>query len=64
MTFETKKGSLDWHEKRPRTLTKEFIDCINWKDVKNHPVLTQILCGIIRGESAHTHFTEASRGWN
>ena len=36
MTFETKKEVLDWYEKQPRTLTKEFIDRINWKDVKNH----------------------------
>ena len=38
MTFETKKEVLDWYEKQPRTLTKEFIDRINWKDVKNYPL--------------------------
>jgi len=38
MTFETKKDVLDWYEKQPRTLTKEFIDKINWKDVKNFPL--------------------------
>ncbi len=36
MTFETKKEVLDWYEKQPRTLTKEFIDRINWKDVKSY----------------------------
>jgi len=38
MTFETKKEVLDWYEKQPRTLTKEFIDRISWKDVKNYPL--------------------------
>lgn len=38
MTFETKTEVLDWYEKQPRTLTEEFIDKINWKDVKNHPI--------------------------
>ncbi len=38
MAFETKKEVLDWYEKQPRTLTKEFIDGINWKDVKNYPI--------------------------
>jgi len=32
MTFETKKEVLDWYEKQPRALTREFIDRINWKD--------------------------------
>ncbi len=36
MAFETKKEVLDWYEKQPRTLTKEFIDGINWKDIKNY----------------------------
>jgi len=38
MTFETKKEVLDWYEKQPRALTREFIDRINWKDVKNYPI--------------------------
>jgi rubrerythrin len=38
MAFETKKDVLDWYEKQPRTLTKEFINRINWKDVKNYPI--------------------------
>jgi rubrerythrin len=36
MTFETKRDVLNWYEKQPRTLTKEFINRIDWKDVKNH----------------------------
>lgn len=38
LTFETKREVLEWYEKQPRTLTKEFVDEINWKDVKNYPL--------------------------
>jgi hypothetical protein len=38
MAFETKKEVLDWYEKQPGTLTKEFIECIAWKDVGNYPL--------------------------
>ena len=38
MAFETKSEILEWYEKQPRTLTKEFIDRINWKDIKNYPL--------------------------
>ncbi len=38
MNFETKKDVLDWYEKQPRTLTKEFIGKINWSEVKKHPL--------------------------
>jgi len=38
MTFETTGDVLNWYEKQPRTLTKEFIGNINWKDVKNYPL--------------------------
>lgn len=38
MTFETNKDVLDWYEKQPRSLTKEFINNIAWKDVKNYPL--------------------------
>lgn len=38
MTFETNRDVLNWYEKQPRTLTKEFINNIDWKDVKNHPL--------------------------
>jgi hypothetical protein len=36
MTFETNRDVLNWYEKQPRTLTKEFIGKINWRDVKNY----------------------------
>lgn len=38
MIFETNNDVLDWYENQPSTLTKEFVDRINWKDVKNHPL--------------------------
>jgi rubrerythrin len=38
MSFETKKDVLDWYEKQPRTLTKEFIDRIAWQDIKKYPL--------------------------
>jgi hypothetical protein len=38
MTFETNRDVLDWYEKQPRTLTKEFIDNIRWQDVKKYPL--------------------------
>ena len=34
--FETEKEVLDWYEKQPRSLSKEFISSIPWKDVANH----------------------------
>ena len=36
MTFETNLDVLNWYEKQPRTLTKEFIDKIDWKAVKDY----------------------------
>jgi hypothetical protein len=36
MTFETNTDVLNWYEKQPRTLTKEFLDKIDWKAVKNY----------------------------
>jgi hypothetical protein len=38
MTFETSKDVLDWYERQPRALTREFIDEIPWRDVKNYPL--------------------------
>jgi hypothetical protein len=38
MTFETNRDVLDWYEKQPRAVTREFEDAINWNDVKNHPL--------------------------
>ena len=34
--FESDKDVLDWYEKQPRALTKEFADGIPWRDVSNH----------------------------
>jgi rubrerythrin len=31
--FETDKEILDWYERQPRALTKEFVDSIPWRDV-------------------------------
>ena len=38
MTFETNRDVLNWYERQPRTLTKEFIENIAWRDVKNYPL--------------------------
>ena len=38
MNFETNRDVLDWYEKQPRTLTKEFIGGIDWSSVGKHPV--------------------------
>lgn len=36
--FETDKEVLDWYERQPRALSKEFVNSINWNDIKNHPL--------------------------
>ena len=38
MNFETNRDVLDWYERQPRTLTKEFIGNINWNDVRKYPL--------------------------
>jgi rubrerythrin len=38
MGFETKAEVLNWYEKQPRWLTKDFIDGIPWSDVKRTPL--------------------------
>ncbi len=38
MTFETNRDVLQWYEKQPRTLTKDFIENIAWGDVKDYPL--------------------------
>lgn len=43
MRFETNSDVLNWYEKQPRALTKEFIDGINWKDVKNYPLNEKLI---------------------
>ncbi len=34
--FETEKEVLDWYERQPRSLSKGFVDSIEWCDVTNH----------------------------
>jgi hypothetical protein len=36
--FETDKEVLDWYERQPRALSKEFVNGIRWHEVKDHPV--------------------------
>ncbi len=38
MKFETNRDVLNWYEKQPRALTKEFIGAIKWEDVKKYPL--------------------------
>jgi hypothetical protein len=38
MKFETNKEVLDWYERQPRALTAGFLDGIDWRGVKNHPL--------------------------
>lgn len=38
MNFETNRDVLDWYEKQPRALTKEFIGEIDWSAVGKHPI--------------------------
>jgi hypothetical protein len=36
--FETDKEVLDWYERQPRALSKEYVNNIRWNEIKNHPV--------------------------
>ena len=36
--FETDKDVLEWYERQPRALSKEFINTIPWHQIKNHPL--------------------------
>ncbi|MDQ2746254.1 MAG: ferritin-like domain-containing protein [Acidobacteriota bacterium] len=38
MNFETNGDVLEWYEKQPRALTKEFIGEIDWSSVGKHPL--------------------------
>ena len=38
MRFETKQDVLNWYERQPRTLTKEFISEIPWHEGRNYPL--------------------------
>lgn len=34
--FETDKEVLDWYERQPRALSKEYVNSIRWNEIKNH----------------------------
>lgn len=34
--FETDKEVLDWYERQPRALSKEYVNNIKWKEIKNY----------------------------
>ena len=34
--FDTDREILDWYERQPRALTKDFVDRIPWRDVSNY----------------------------
>ena len=36
--FETDKEVLDWYERQPRALSKEYVNGIKWNEIKNHPI--------------------------
>ena len=36
--FETDKEVLDWYERQPRALSKEYVSSIRWNEVKNYPL--------------------------
>ena len=36
--FETDKEVLDWYERQPRALSKEYVNNIRWKEVKDYPL--------------------------
>ena len=36
--FETDKDVLDWYERQPRALSKDYVNNIKWDEIKNHPL--------------------------
>ena len=36
--FETEREVLDWYERQPRAVSKEFVDHIPWHEVRNYPL--------------------------
>ena len=36
--FETDKDVLDWYERQPRALSREFVNSIPWSEVRKHPL--------------------------
>ena len=36
--FETDKDVLDWYERQPRALSREYLNTIRWNEIKDHPL--------------------------
>ncbi len=36
--FETENDVLDWYERQPRAISKDFVNSIPWHEVRNHPL--------------------------
>lgn len=36
--FETERDVLDWYERQPRAISKDFVNSIAWHEVRNHPL--------------------------
>ena len=36
--FETNLDVLNWYEKQPRAIDENFLNSINWADVKRYPI--------------------------
>jgi len=36
--FETDKDVLDWYERQPRALSKDYVNNIKWDEIKDHPL--------------------------
>lgn len=36
--FESDRDVLDWYERQPRALSKEFVNTIGWNQIKDHPL--------------------------
>jgi len=36
--FETDKEVLDWYERQPRALSKEYVNSLRWNEIKNYPL--------------------------
>ena len=34
--FKTDREVLDWYERQPRALSKEFVDSVPWREISNH----------------------------
>jgi rubrerythrin len=36
--FETEQDVLDWYEAQPRAVSKEFLETLNWNEIREHPL--------------------------